>query len=579
MPAARARGALWFALALALILVVSVLLMWESARCESQIWDEHLEIASGYYYLKTGAYRIILEHPPLARVLAALPLLPLHLTLPQASTAELLANQNQYSIDFLYHNRVPADTILMRARWMAILITALGTLGLALWVKSRFGAGAALLAAVLFAFDPMVLAHGHYSKNDIPVAILAFLACAWWSDWLEQHKTYHLWLAAVATALAMMTKFSAIFLYPVFALLFLLKRWHGDRELKLRRGCLAAAALALTLTLSVFVVYAPQTGMFVPYTRADRLKDPSVPMLRDVQRLSLASEFLGWVGGRLGLPMHPFLEGLAAFANHGTKGHNAYLLGQHSDQGWWYYFPVAFAVKTPLAALAALALAAALGLRRLWRGRWKAIPFVWWTLLLPPAIYLAFSMVARVNIGFRHVLPMFPFLSALTAAAFWQMRRRFAVIASLIVASLLLIEDASLRPHYLAFFNRLAGGPENGPRYLVDSNIDWGQGLKNLKTWLDEHHIIHVRLLYFGAAPPDYYKIWFDEVPRTWEPDLRASLDDMVAVSVTPLMDVYVKPGEIAWLRELQPTARIGYSIYVYDLRKHPTPLSAPPAR
>jgi hypothetical protein len=126
-------------------------------------------------------------------------------------------------------------------------------------------------------------------------------------------------------------------------------------------------------------------------------------------------------------------------------------------------------------------------------------------------------------------------------------------------------------PHYLAFFNVLAGGPANGPAILADSNIDWGQDAKNLAAWLNARHVSQVCLDYFGTADIGRLGVRGPSLPATWETGRRASLDCVGAISTNILYDAYSNPRQHAWLRALRPVARIGYSIYIYDLRRQPT--------
>jgi len=135
-------------------------------------------------------------------------------------------------------------------------------------------------------------------------------------------------------------------------------------------------------------------------------------------------------------------------------------------------------------------------------------------------------------------------------------------VALLLVAC----ESALISPYYLAFFNVLVGGPDNGPRYLADSNIDWGQDILRLKTYLDRRHERSVCLGYFGNALPEYYGIDAHAVPSTEDVRRDGLPNCLTAVSVTPLMGAYVN-DDWAWLRKEHPVAKIGYSIYVYDFR------------
>ena len=129
-----------------------------------------------------------------------------------------------------------------------------------------------------------------------------------------------------------------------------------------------------------------------------------------------------------------------------------------------------------------------------------------------------------------------------------------------------------VHPRYLGYFNELAGGPSQGWRYLVDSNVDWGQDLKALKAWTDAHDVKHLKLSYFGTADPVYYRIPCEMLPSKMHPDPPRIVRDvqageLVAVSVTNLHGVYFEGGErrlMHRLRALTPIDRVGYSIFIY---------------
>ena len=259
------------------------------------------------------------------------------------------------------------------------------------------------------------------------------------------------------------------------------------------------------------------------------------------------------IAGNVPIPAYSFWKGIYRLYNHLYVGHDAYLLGRNSSKGWWYYFPVAFAVKTPSAELALIVAAAALAFRV--RGQ-LALP--WYALCLPPAVYFAVSMMSSIDIGLRHILPVYPFLF-ITAAAILS-RSRFGRAAALALACLLVIESLSAYPNYLPFFNFLAGGSKQGPRYLTDSNLDWGQDLKKLKTYLDRNSISAVCLDYFGSGEAVmYYRIGARQL-STWPPPQSCRV---AAASVTAL---HFKDSKLKPLLACEPRARIGYSIYVYDL-------------
>jgi hypothetical protein len=270
---------------------------------------------------------------------------------------------------------------------------------------------------------------------------------------------------------------------------------------------------------------------------------------------------------RLGLLPDAYLYGVLRFARHSER-RRAFLLGEQSDEGWWYYFPVTLALKTPLPLLLLAGAAAALGLfdwRRHARDAW---------LWLPPIAYLALSMSRSLNIGHRHLLPLVPFVLLGAARAFVALWRRGRPAARGALVLLLVWYGASVlrvHPHYLAYFNELVR-PDEGHRFLVDSNLDWGQDLPGLKAYMDRNGIAKLKLSYFGTAEPRFYGIQCERLPGyPPPPDPVGAVEpgDVVAVSATNLEGVYLSddPDALRLMRRLKrqtPLATIGYSILVY---------------
>ena len=289
----------------------------------------------------------------------------------------------------------------------------------------------------------------------------------------------------------------------------------------------------------------------------------------------------GWFRGGLyqaasilNLPSYSYLVGLGMVARHDREGHQAYLLGKTSEKGgWWYYFPVAFAVKTPTAVLLLLLVSLPIVVAGLRHGNLfrilRGLPFDWYVLAVPMIAFFLLGMRSHINIGLRHILPVYPFLFVFISAIVLgsPFRKALPVLLTVVVV-LQVAENVRIFPHYLAFFNFPSGGPAHGTDYLLDSNIDWGQDLKKLRAWLDAHGNPPVCLAYFGMSYAKLYGMQENSMPATWEVEKRAKLDCIGAVSVTLLHGVYVKPGEFAWLRQLKPIGNVGYSIYLYDLRK-----------
>lgn len=545
----------WFWAAVAALLAAMGTAQVTSALQETQTWDEAIHIAAGYSYLKTGDYRLNREHPPLFKLLCAAPLLALDPRLPLEDATWRDSDQVVFGDIFLYKNRVSPETMLFLARLPIIALTLILGLALALWTRRQFGPAAGAAALFLYAFDPNFIAHGHYVTSDLIAAAFIFLAAIAWMRFVESRRWRDLVVAGIVIGLALVSKFSAVFLLPLLVIFYWFRRWQaGSGALSLRHFAVSAAIAGAISVAIIALVYGPESIRCWRGPKLRQVVDTSTPV----------GKVLFQAGKRLGLPAHPYLVGISDLAVHDKVGHDAYLMGMQSHDGWWYYFPVVFAVKTPLSVLALLALAAGIGLRRF---RLRAVKLRWLVLLLPPLVYFAMCMHSRINLGVRHLLPVYPFLYAAAGAALMTGKRPVRVVSFMLMLGLT-AESVAIYPHYLAFFNAAAGGPDNGPRYLVDSNLDWGQDLKNLKAYVDRHHIDKLCVCYFGRSSMEYYKLEYTDLPRTDELRQRAGIDCVGAISATALQDVYVGKDAYSWLRARQPMAKIGYSIYLYDLRK-----------
>jgi 4-amino-4-deoxy-L-arabinose transferase-like glycosyltransferase len=526
---------------------------------ETQTWDEGIYLAAGYSYLKTGDFRFDSEHPPLGKLINALPLLLLNPSLPGDSPGWGVGEQVPYGIRFLYQNRVPADRMLFLARSMTILLTLALGLGLAIWTRRHFGASAALFALFLFCFDPNIIAHGRYVTNDLVVTLFIFLSCTTWAAFLVSGRGRDLVWAGLALGLALASKFSALSLLALLPLLYLIRWWQERGRLSLRH---LAVSLVVVTGISALVVMALY-----------KMPPHSQPLEQLVSRTTLVERAIAAAGRHLGVPAHPYLVGLGYQARHYSGGHNAYLLGQYSDRGWWYYFPVAFAVKTPLAVLALMALCGWLVAPQLGRiTRLRQAGFPWVVVTVPMVFVFLASLTSRLNTGLRYILPVYPFLFILLGGILFRfgrdrLKKLFPMAVGLGLVTLA-VESMKIYPHYLAFFNAAAGGSATGPRYLLDSNIDWGQDMKKLKAYMVSHDLPYVCAVLFGNASSQYYGVDWKPVPKTDDLEGRTNMDCVVAANVTPLYGLYVPQEDYRWLRELQPAERIGYSIYLYDLRE-----------
>ena len=530
------------------LLVLAFALALTSAVQMSPTMDEQNHIARGAAYLGTGDPRLSIEHPPLINVLSALPVhVLLHPHLPLDTLWWETAEWYHFADLFLWQANPNAEQIVFLAR---LPIVGLGLVLVTLvfrWANARFGPWGGLLAAAFCALDPNVLAHTRLSTTDVGGTCFVFLAgYALWRT--MRHPS---WLrvlgSGLAFGLALSAKLSSLIFGPIFALAVLADALaNGQRRLGRAARNLAWLALIVLLgLLTVWATYGFQMG---------RLEE----------------------NGPL-VPASPYLEGIHAILDFSSTGRPAYLLGQYSSQGWWYYFPVAFAVKTPLATIVALLAATWLALRKPQRDDVL--------LLVPPLAYFLISMTSNLNIGYRHLLPVLPFLAvhigrlALSPCppVPWSPRLRVRRLIPLALFTWLALATLLIYPHFLAYFNILGGGPENGWHILVDSNIDWGQDLKGLRAWMAREGVDRVRLSWFGSAYPEAYDIAYDMLPGLpngfplWENppfDRDEPAPGIYAISVTSLVGAIFPDHDLyAWFREREPDAKIGYSIFIFEVR------------
>lgn len=528
-------------MAIPLLLLAAVQI--SSALQESQTFDEGVHLVAGYRYWRTGDFSLNTEHPPLQKLLSAAPLLLLAPPLP--SDPKLLVDQSEYARAFLYQGPQPADRLLFLGRLPTIVLTLLLALAVAAAALRYFGREPALIAVWLCALDPNLIAHGRYVTTDLASALFFFCSVVSWLSYLEAPGRKRLALAGLSLGLALGAKFSMIVLLPLLPALALL-RWVMTRH-SWRDAARMAGALVLAVVIAAGVVallYAPETW-------------------RTFRGRTIKVEPVTVAGMRL--PAMTYATGLRTVLEHNREGHAAFLFGEVRETGWWYYFPVVFAVKstTPLLLLTVLAFALA------YRAVRAHGALLCLSLLIPPLFYFGISMSSHINLGVRHLLPVYPFLylfgAAVLAHAFSP--KRVALVAGLIVA-LQAAESLAVYPEYLAFFNAPSGGRAAGARYLLDSNLDWGQDLKKLKKYIDREQPGTVCLDYFGYADPGYYGLRWEYLPKTWDKVDLERMDCIGAISVTLLNDLYIRKGSYEWLRRRTPIGVVGSSIYLYDLRK-----------
>ena len=571
MVAARARGPWPRLTAVALLALMASVLVATITR-KSLTTDEITHIPAGYSHLVAGDFRVNNEHPPLAKLWAALPLLVIRPQAPPLDAAMVTsaAHTLRAVYGFWPANAARFESIVFWTRAAMILSTL--ALGWLLFETARrfFGERAALFALALFVTEPTILAHGRIVHTDVP-ATLAYLALSVGIAVYAERPALRaaLWVGLAGGA-AMVTKFSLAVLVPPVLLVAGAAQWWRASPGGGRRRTLAHALVVAGLMLLVInLAYRFQRPGLIP---ADvRWLAAEAPALAPAIKGAVA-----WLSAVL--PTY-FLFGLGHVATFDARGHDAFLLGRHGNTGWWWYFPAAFALKTSLPFL----LVAVAGL--VW-GAWAAVRQrrrAAWLLLAPCLLYVALVMRGRINIGVRYLLPAYPFLFILGGAlldTLWRAPRaawlaRLAVVALLSWAG---VEAARAWPDYMTYMNPLAWR-EPRYQYLSDSNTEWGDEVGELARYLKDRGETHVRAVLLGSWPtlPMHGITIIDLFGRTGGQDLptryvaigASLLNGSTVPSGPPGSGRDTIEGRLAYFagyRARTPERVFAHSIYLYRL-------------
>jgi len=586
-----------------------------SMKDDSLTMDELAHLPAGYSYLTQKDMRLNPEHPPLIKDLAALPLLFIkEIKFPSEikDWKEDINGQWGFGNYFLFKTGNPADKMIFWGRIPMILILILLGFYIFKWTRELFGNKVALLSLFLFSFSPTFLAHGRLVTTDVGAAAGVFIATYYFIKALQNPSKRNIVFAGISFGLAELCKFSVILLIPFFA--FLAFIWClirlGDSKKTL-------VVLILVLVIGYILIW--------PVYQYHVLNYPPERQARDTEFLLASTPFpflrkiLVWASTKpVFRPLAEYFLGLALVFQRAAGGNTTYFLGEISNLGWKNYFPVVYSIKEPLAfhilTLIALLYAAwSMNIRSSspsatlgwlikrprgpaegWEGGgrvvvwtnplqrakdWIKSHFPEFAMLIFISLYWIVSLNSNLNIGVRHLLPVFPFTFVLVSTAITHLLKGLKPGVKpyiYIVFGILIFWQAisvlSIYPHFLAYANEIVGGPDNLYIYTVDSNLDWGQDLKRLKKWVDEKGIDKIYVDYFGGADVKYYlSEKFESWHGTRDPK-EFPKGNYLAVSATFLQGGCGEPvsgfdqpyGCYRWLDKYKPVTKIGDSIFVY---------------
>jgi hypothetical protein len=507
--------------------------------------DEIVMIPAAYYYMKAGDPRFVREHPPVSKILAGLPLTLMNLKVDPPAMG---VKDSDWTSNFGKFERIS-----FFARLPAIALTV--GLGVLIFIFARrlFGARAAVLAVALFSFEPTVFAHGRVVQTDVPAAF-GFLLFVYILRRYIRAPGRGLALAlGIAVAVATLTKFSMLLVVPITGIIFLWLIWRvpaGSRPTVIAEHAgIAAGAFLVVVNAAYLFSSNPLAGADLQLA-ADAM--PSYAnAAKSVLRISsyvLPTDFLGGIFWQI---------------KHNADGHPASLLGMYSQHGWWYYFPVAFALKTTIPFLILSVASLIWSLVEFARRRDRR--YLW--LLLPFGIYTAFVMSSQIDIGVRYYLPAFPFLCiaggiALDSLITSPLTRRLGIAVTLLMFTWVGIEAIRAYPDEMVYMNEFTAGKPSWD-YLSDSNVEWGDDVKQLAEYLHERGETRVRsAVLSGYLTFRFYSIEnVDLLPAESHPQIR-----YVAIGASFLNGSVVPPRVNG--KDLSEEERVNF----FDEYRHRTP-------
>lgn len=574
----RQRTLVWGA-AVALLLLFTMQ-VFNVVRQESLSWDEGDHIFAGYMGWKTHDFGFNPEHPPLMKAVATIPLLGLPL---KVSTDQHRFFKDEAYLDgrALLFDNAPfnAQSLTLRVRLAAGVVA----LSLAVLVFAAawemFGAGAALLALALLCFEPNVLAHSALVTTDIGVSCFLLAAVYAFYRYNKAPSLWRLLIAGVAAGLALATKHSAILLVPMLAALAVVELiCPADRNTPLdaplpKRILRLGGALIAIGAAGLLVLWSFYGFRYAARPDGLQLAPSLIEYVKPLRPLEAKGILLL---ARWHVLPESYLYGLTDVRSM-ANGMPSFIFGKVYDHGVWFYFPAILAIKSTLGFLGMLLLAIAALVARSWPRPREAL-----YLLLPALIYLWVAMQSSLNIGARHIMPVYVFLLVFAAGGCWALmqrggawqRKSTVLIAFLLAAHV----TSSVRayPNYMAYSNELWGGPAQTYKVLTDSSADWAQQLLAVKQYLDSRGIKNCWFAYFAQPfirPADYGipckllptpdGIWQKmdtDVPPVIHGPVLISAGDWTWYEMGPS-----SPNPYESFQHLQPVANIQDGVLVYE--------------
>jgi hypothetical protein len=580
------RHRAWAVLLPVALVVAFVVVVLLSHLQMSQTYDEGFHLVAGVRYLQCGDFAINPEHPPLVKMVAALGLQLTHTPPPKTGACgredTSKVNGYQLGVTYLYKEGLDAQAVLFRGRAATVVFALALMAGISFYARYLFGDAAGVVALLVFVSEPTLIAHADLVTTDVAACAGVLLAVFLLDRHLRTRSPRTLVLAGLGVGLALSVKHSGVLIVPIAFVLTAVDEWmrRGEGGRSPKHVLRTARGLSAVFAIGVGVLWATYGFRYWPRPHEAPMSQSLADFLTQVRSqgtTGLMPDVLIPFLARARLLPLAYLYGLTDVLNVSFPGLPPWILGRLLPHGVWYYFPVAFLIKSTPAFLCLLLLSA-FGGGWIRAERRRAAFF----LLLPVVIWYGVAMTSRLDIGYRHVLPTVAFLIIFIAGGVTALARRvgrgpWTFVAGALVAAHM-ASAALAYPDYFAYSDELLGGKKNTYKYLTDSNNDWGQGLYQTVLWLKERGITDCWIAYDGAADLGYYGVPCRALPgNPWDrqqmPPAEAS--GLFIVSGLSHAGVEWEPGDLHPYKVFHaatPSDVIGGAMVVYrgtfDLRR-----------
>lgn len=551
---------------LLLVITLQAICMSWIALWNSPVCDEVGHLTAGLYIWETGHVTVYPVNPPLVKLIASLPAAVLDPQTDWNSVASVQALRPEFEIGKQFIRINGQDSYLYHTygRLCCIPFTLLGTFICYKWSRELYGDTAGCFSAICWAISPTVLGWGTTFTPDVASASLGCISLYSFTCWLKNRTLSHSVYAGIFLGIALLTKLSLILLLVLFPVYWLIHNVFTSGWKSVHKNAsqmIVVIALGIYLTNAGYLFQGTFRSLGSFEFVSDVLNGSSGPGI-------VGNSFRDTVLSGIPVPFpEDFIRGIDLQKLDFERGMSSYLFGQWSERGWWYYYIVALTLKEPVGLLVLSFLA---GLHTIVKARQKKLTVDEYLLIATALItFVLISSQTGFSRYIRYTLPVFPAMFIVIGGMYCACThylKRIGLCALLIWSC---VSSACVFPHHLSYFNELAGGPLNGYQFLLDANVDWGQDLIRLKSWLSEHAKgKSVFCAHTGFVLPTEVGVECDWIPKIAHNNDKAkrSLQLDPGLYVVSVNELFQEKSQYRYLLEYPRIATIGYSMWVYEI-------------